>query len=72
MVLPKSALGAEAAPLRVNPLSGFLTNAKDASTTFDPRITAASLTRAGRLSGYALHTVAAFRRAKTHWSEERV
>jgi hypothetical protein len=52
MVLPKSALGAEAARLRVNPLSGFQTNAKAASTGLDPRITAASLTQDGRLSGY--------------------
>jgi hypothetical protein len=52
MVLPKSELGAEAAALKVNPLSGFQANATAASGNFDPRVTAASLTRAGRLSGY--------------------
>jgi hypothetical protein len=53
MALPTSAFGGQAVGLTVNPLSGFLSNAKAANTGIDPRETAASLTKAGRLSGYA-------------------
>ena len=53
MVLPKSAFGTQAAALRINPVSGFLSNAKAANRDLDPRMTTVSLARAGRLSGYA-------------------
>jgi hypothetical protein len=53
MVLSKSALGPQAARLRVNPRFGFLTNAQSASADPDPAVTAASLTNGGRLFGYA-------------------
>ena len=53
MVLPKSAFGGPAAALRINAVSGFLSNAKAANGDLDPRMTTVSLARAGRLSGYA-------------------
>src|SRR5262249_10740323 len=54
MVLPKSALGANARGMRLNRESGYLSNARAAETDMDPRMTRDSLSRGGRLFGYAL------------------
>jgi hypothetical protein len=54
MVLPKSALGANARGMRINRESGYLSNARAAATDMDPRMTRNSLSRGGRLFGYAL------------------
>src|SRR5262249_22310799 len=53
MVLPKSALVLPARVEVEHPV-GFYSNARAAAHRIDPRITSASLTRAGRLTGYAL------------------
>jgi hypothetical protein len=52
MTLPRSALGPQATGLSVHHPLGFQTNAQAAKARLDPRITATSLSRAGRLSGY--------------------
>jgi hypothetical protein len=55
MVLPKAALGADAARLVVySPTSGFVTNRQAAEHDFDPGQSAAALTRQGRVVGYEL------------------
>jgi hypothetical protein len=53
MVLPKSALSLPS-NVRVTSPAGFFTNAQAAAHNPDPRITSASLTKDGRLSGYVL------------------
>lgn len=54
MVLPKAALGPEAARfVKVGP-SGLLTNERRAASDLDPLVSTASLAKAGRISGYAL------------------
>jgi hypothetical protein len=59
MVLPKSALGKDAAGLRIyRPISGYLTNAKAAHSSLDPLVTETSLSKGGRLGGYAIQLVA--------------
>jgi len=54
IVLPKSALGPDAAALGKSPPSGTVSNARRAATDLDPLVTAKSLARSGRLTGYAL------------------
>jgi len=59
MALPRSALGKDATGLRIHrPVSGFSTNAKFAAEGLDPLVTAASLSKGGRLGGYAIQFVA--------------
>ena len=53
MVLPKSALGANARGMKLNRKSGYLSNARAAEGDLDPRMTSDSLSRGGRLFGYA-------------------
>ena len=65
MVLPKSALGAQAAALKRNPRSGVLSNAQTAAGQLDPRVTTVSLTRGGRLNGSALAFRASLSRTET-------
>jgi hypothetical protein len=55
MVLPKAELGSAAAPLKYDASSsGVYGNAQAADDSIDPNATAASLARAGRLTGYEL------------------
>ena len=54
MVLPKAALGADAAALGKSRPSGVVSNARRAATDLDPLVTANSLARSGRVTGYAL------------------
>jgi hypothetical protein len=54
LVLPRAQLGEAAHGLQVELLSGTTTNARAADDSFDPNDDAASLTRAGRVSGYVL------------------
>jgi len=55
MVLPKAELGRAAAPLELDASSsGVYGNGKAADDSIDPNETAASLARAGRLTGYEL------------------
>jgi hypothetical protein len=54
IVLPKVALGPAAAALGEREPSGVLSNARRAATDLDPLVTAHSLARGGRVTGYAL------------------
>jgi hypothetical protein len=54
MVLPAGQLGASARGLDVSIGSGFTDNVDAADSTIDPKDTAGSLTRAGRIDGYEL------------------
>ncbi|HZT45787.1 MAG TPA: hypothetical protein VFA24_06370 [Gaiellaceae bacterium] len=54
LVLPRAQLGKVAQGLEVELLSGTTTNARAADDSFDPSDDATTLTRAGRVSGYAL------------------
>ena len=54
LVLPRSELGHAAAGLQVELVSGEISNERAANDSFDPADTAASLTKAGRLSGFRL------------------
>ena len=54
MVLPRSSLGGLPVKGWVERRAGFETNAESAATSLDPRLTRASLTTEGRLTGYAL------------------
>jgi hypothetical protein len=54
MVLPRSALGPAWTRFRDKHPVGFYTNAQSAAGSLDPRITGASLSKDGRLTGYAL------------------
>jgi len=68
MVVPRGELGAAAAGLQVELLSGETTNARAADDSFDPNDTEATITRAGRVAGYTLlygdPSFSALRRAK--------
>jgi hypothetical protein len=54
MVLPKAAFGRLPPLVSIEHPVGFQTNTQFAAGGFDPRVTRASLTRQGRLVGYAL------------------
>jgi hypothetical protein len=54
LVLPRAQLGKIAQGLQIELISGTTSNPRAADDSFDPNDTAATLTRAGRLSGYAL------------------
>jgi hypothetical protein len=54
LVVPRSELGRAAAGLQVELISGEVSNERAANDSFDPADTAASLAKAGRLSGYRL------------------
>lgn len=54
MVLPRSALGAAWTRFPDKHPAGFYTNARYAAGSIDPRMTAASLAKDGRLTGYVL------------------
>ena len=52
--MPRAQLGQAAQDLQVELLSGTTTNARAADDSFDPADTEATVTKAGRLSGYTL------------------
>jgi hypothetical protein len=54
LVVPRAQLGKAAQNLQVELLSGTTTNARAADDSFDPTDTEATVTKAGRLSGYTL------------------
>jgi hypothetical protein len=54
LVVPRAQLGKLAQGLQVELLSGTTTNARAADDSFDPSDTAATVSRAGRVSGYTL------------------
>jgi hypothetical protein len=54
LVLPRAQLGKLAQGLEVELLSGTTTNARAADDSFDPNDTAATVSKAGRVSGYTL------------------
>jgi hypothetical protein len=54
LAVPRGELGQVAQGLQIELLSGTTTNARAADDSFDPNDTGATLTRAGRISGYAL------------------
>jgi hypothetical protein len=54
LVVPRSGLGPAAAGFQVALISGEISNARAANESYDPRATPASVTNAGRLSGYRL------------------
>jgi hypothetical protein len=54
LVVPRAQLGKAAQDLQVELLSGTTTNARAADDSFDPTDTEATVTRAGRVSGYTL------------------
>jgi hypothetical protein len=54
MPLPKAAYGPAAAPLTIDSSSGVADNADAARADLDSTVTAASLARLGRITGYAL------------------
>jgi hypothetical protein len=54
LVVPRSALGSAAAGLQVDLASGEISNARAAGDSWDPSDTDASLTKAGRLTGFRL------------------
>ena len=54
LVVPRAQLGKLAQGLEVELLSGTTTNARAADDSFDPNDTAATVSRAGRVSGYTL------------------
>jgi hypothetical protein len=55
IVVPGSQLGSAAAGLQVELVSGETSNARAADESFDPTDTAASIGKAGRISGYRLY-----------------
>ena len=54
LVVPRAALGKAAANLQIELISGATTNARAADDSFDPNDTAASVTKAGRVTGFTL------------------
>ena len=54
LAVPRAQLGRAARDLQVELLSGTTTNARAADDSFDPADTQATVTRAGRVSGYTL------------------
>jgi hypothetical protein len=54
LAVPKSELGRSAAGLQVELLSGETSNARAADDSFDPNDTGATVSAAGRISGYTL------------------
>jgi hypothetical protein len=54
LVVPRTELGKAARDLQVELLSGTTTNARAADDSFDPADTEATVTKAGRVSGYTL------------------
>lgn len=54
LVVPRAQLGKAAQGLQVELLSGTTTNARAADDSFDPNDTEATVTKAGRVSGYTL------------------
>ena len=54
LVVPRAQLGKAAQDLQVELLSGTTTNARAADDSFDPTDTEATVTKAGRVSGYTL------------------